>query len=91
MQHYKNWVSKLAFKEYADQLVLWATAHALQIEITCVPFTPESSNVPWVITKYRPSEEASYPTVLVGNNDVHYVYLATTATSTPGLVVIESE
>ena len=91
MQQFKNWVTKLAFKEYADQLVLWATAHALQVEITCVPFTPESSNAPWVITKYRPSEEASYPSVLIGNNDVHYVYLATTATSTPGLVVIDSE
>ena len=94
MHQYKVWVDKLASKEYADELVVLATAHALQVEIICVPFTPDTPdtpNMPWVISKHRPSGEASYPRVLLGNNDVHYMYLATAATSTPGLGVIDLE
>ena len=89
MHHYKAWVEKLASKEY--ELVVLATAHAMQVVIICVPFTPETSNAPWVISKYRPSGEDSYPRVWLGNSDVHYMWLATTATSTPGLHVIDLE
>ncbi len=34
---YKTWVNKLASKEYADELVVLATAQTVQVEIVCVP------------------------------------------------------
>ena len=75
-EHYKAWVRKLATKEYADELVLVATARALGIEIQCVPYTPESSSTPWSITLYKPAEQTPAPRIIVGNNDVHYMWLA---------------
>ena len=54
LHHYKAWVHKLATKEYADELVVLATAHELNVEITCVPFTPYNSPRPWTISKYAP-------------------------------------
>ena len=54
LHNYKAWVHKLATKEYADELVVLATAHELNVEITCVPFTPYNSPRPWTISKYAP-------------------------------------
>ena len=76
LQHYKAWVKKLASKEYADELVVLATAQSLQVEIVCVPFTPASASDPWAIASYNSSTEARLPRVLLGNNDVHYMWLA---------------
>jgi hypothetical protein len=76
LHHYKAWVKKLACKEYADELVVLSTAQALQAEIVCVPFTPASARAPWAISTYRPPSAACLPRVLLGNNDVHYMWLA---------------
>ena len=78
LHHYKAWVHKLATKEYADELVVLATAHELNVEITCVPFTPYNSPRPWTISKYAPpaSSGMQLPRVLLGNNDVHFMWLA---------------
>ena len=77
VQLYEQWVSKLAFKEFADELVVLAVALELSIRIVVVPYTPASALAPWLIPTYGPieaSQDASR-TIHLGNNDVHYVYL----------------
>ena len=78
LHHYKAWVKKLASKEYADELVVLATAHTLQVEIVCVPFTPDSADAPWAISTYRPGVGGAHPRLFLVNNDVHYMWLAPT-------------
>ena len=76
-QHYERWVAKLAFKEYADELVVLAVALELAIRIVVVPYTPASALAPWAIPTYGATgalQDASR-TIYLGNNDVHYVYL----------------
>ena len=71
LQHYKAWVKKLASKEYADELVVLATAQTLQVCIVCVPYTPESATSPWAISTYAPQIGQPHPRIWLGNNDVH--------------------
>ena len=77
LQHYKAWVQKLATRDYADELVISAVAHEFQVQITCVPRTPETSSEPWAISVYKPPApvDAPLPCVLLGNNDVHFMHL----------------
>jgi hypothetical protein len=85
LHHYKAWVKKLAFKEFADEIVVLATAHTLQLEIVCVPVTPETATVPWAISTYRPQggQLLVHPRIVLGNNDVHYMWLAATDSNDP--------
>ena len=75
---YKTWVGKLANREYADELVVAAVSLELQIKIVCVPHTPATAGGTWAITKYQPpnTDLADDHTVVLGNNDVHYMWLA---------------
>ena len=76
-QLYERWVAKLAFKEYADELVVLAVALELSIRIVVIPYTPESAFLPWAIPTYGSTGAAqdASRTIYLGNNDVHYVYL----------------
>ena len=74
---YKAWVEKLGQNEYADELVIVAVAMELKIRILCVPFTPQEAPQPWAVSTY-PNTDAIADndcTVLLGNNDVHYMWL----------------
>ena len=75
---YKRWVGKLNTKEYADELVVRAVALELPVRLVVIPFTPQSSDRPWVITSYEAPGMGldGTSTVYFGNNDVHYVYLS---------------
>ncbi len=75
---YKNWVEKLATKEYADELVVIACAIELDVTIICVPHTPAGSPDQWAISIYKPThtETREDRTIYLGNNDVHYMWLA---------------
>ena len=75
---YKQWVERLATKEYADELILLAVAMELSIRLVVIPYTPQSSDRPWAITSYAPPamEKVGSITIYLGNNDVHYVYLS---------------
>ena len=74
---YQRWVQRLATREFADELVVLAVALELQIRIVIVPYTPTSANDPWAVTTYGPSETTGgQRTIYLGNNDVHYEYLA---------------
>ena len=80
MQSYEQWVNKLAEDEFADELVVLATALELGVHIVCVPYTVHGAT-PWAISKYPPQSRAhmSDAIVYLGNDDVHYVWLAPTA------------
>ena len=75
---YNQWVAKVATREYADELVLLALTLELPIRIVVIPHTPESALAPWAVTSYGSPEVAQDDsrTIFLGNNDVHYVYLA---------------
>ena len=75
---YKRWVGKLNTKEYADELVVLAVALELPVRLVVIPFTPQSSDRPWVITSYEAPGMGldGTSTIYFGNNDVHYVYLS---------------
>ncbi len=77
---YKKWVESLATKEYADELVLLAVTIELRVRIVCIPYTPSNAARPWYISTYEPVECALPPqqSIIMGNNDVHYVWLAPT-------------
>ena len=76
-QLYERWVAKLAFKEYADELVVVAVALELSIRIVVIPYTRESALHPWAIPTYGSTDVAqnARTTIYLGNNDIHYVYL----------------
>ena len=71
---YKDWVGKSAVNEFADELVVRATAIELRVWITCVPSRPD-----WVISRYEPVgyNVPESKAVVLGNDDVHYVWLST--------------
>ncbi len=77
---YKRWVAKLATHEFADKLVVLATACELRVRITCVPYT-RPGQADWRISRYAPvgCDIPVDQTVLLGNDDVHYMWLNTPA------------
>ena len=91
LQHYKAWVKKLSSKEYADELAVLATAQTLQVRIVCVLYTPESAPSPWAISTYAPQIGQPYSRIWLGNNDVHYMWLAVTAITPAVPLSIEIE
>jgi hypothetical protein len=76
-QLYESWVHKLAFKEYADELVVLVVALELSIRIVVIPHTPEFALGRWKISTYGQTVAAqdASPTIYLRNNDVHFVYL----------------
>ena len=79
LQSYKCWVAKLASNEFADELVVLATAMELNVRIVCVPYTPPG-RTPWQISRYPPEgvDVISGATIYLGNDNVHYVWLRPT-------------
>ena len=74
LQHYKDWVSRLATREYADELVITTVATHLKVRIVVVPWTPPTAQMPWKLSSY-PDTGEELPTVHLGNNDVHYMWM----------------
>ena len=74
---YKNWVKKLATREYADELVVVACALEFRVRIVCIPYTPVGQPSPWKTSSYQPPGPQLHDdkTVFLGNNDVHYMWL----------------
>ena len=50
MQHYKEWVQRLADREFADELVILAVALELRVKIVCIPYTRPGATRPWAIS-----------------------------------------
>ena len=59
-------------REYADELVLLAVALELPVRLVVIPYTPQSSDRPWVITSYGAPGMGldGTRTIYVGINDV---------------------
>jgi len=78
LEQYKRWVAKLATNEFADELVVRAVSIELRVGITCVPYTP-LGQIDWQISHYSPAGlfVAESKTVILANDDVHYVWLST--------------
>ena len=76
LESYKRWVAKLATQEFADELVVLATAKELDVHITCVPYTKPGLEH-WQISRYLPSSGNFLDdrTVFLGNDNVHYMWL----------------
>ena len=72
---YKALVERLSQREYADELVIVAVA--INIRIVCVPFTPQQAPQPWAVSTYSHTDAMAETdcTILLGNNDVHYMWL----------------
>ena len=78
---FRSWLARVADKEFADELVLAATAQYLRICIRTVPFTPSDSFSPWAIMEHPCQDirtQASFQpddVITLGNDNVHYVVL----------------
>ena len=79
MPVYKRWIAKLASTEFADGLVLLAVAFELRVRIVCIPYT-RPGQLDWSISSYTPAghDVPEDRAVLLGNDDVHYMWLSTT-------------
>ena len=75
LQHYKQWVARLADKEFADELVLVAVVLELKIRIVTIPYTPSDSASQWKINTYGPEKQEGITEIIFGNNDVHYMWI----------------
>ena len=75
LQHYKQWVARLADREFADELIILAVVLELRIRLVCIPFTPPDSLGQWAITTYASPSTPAGLEIVLGNNDVHYMWL----------------
>ena len=74
---YVHWVRRVADREYADELVLSATAEMLQVELSVLPYTPLGAKSQWAVWNSQNSQQLEPVSnwILLGNDDVHYVLL----------------
>ena len=75
VQHFRTWVARVAHTEYADELILAAAARELQVRPVIVPFNLARFYMLSISEYYEEAVEGRV--VYLGNNDVHYVWLAT--------------
>ena len=76
MRHKRTSVKKLASRECASEPVVLTPAQNLQVEIVYVPSTPASASAPWAFSTYKTPLAACLPHVVLGNSDVHNMWLA---------------
>ena len=63
-------------RECAGEPVVLTRAQNLQVEIVYVPFTPASTSAPRAFSTYKTTLAACLPHVVLGNSDVHNMWLA---------------
>ena len=64
VQHYRDWVRRLATREYADELVLVSVATTLKIRIVVIPWTLPTAMSQWIVASY-PASAAELPLSLI--------------------------
>ena len=78
---YKRWVARVGEHEFVDEIILAAVAQHVGIWVVVIPFTPPSAPTLWQIVDhpgetFRDAFSIAEPQRLVlGNNDIHYVWL----------------
>jgi len=75
IQHYKEWVQRLADREFADELVIITVALELNVRIVCIPYTPAGAARPWAISNYAAPATPPGNEIVLGNNDVHFMWI----------------
>ncbi len=78
---YARHCERVRENDFADELNLLQCSEALGIRIQVVPSTPLAAPAPWAIATVNPL--GSTRTVLLGNNDRHYVWLMPVARPPP--------
>ena len=71
---YKNWLDRVGAHEFADELIAACVAKNLKIWLVLVPYTPRNATDQWQIAEYKHGPQNQK--IVLGNNDVHYVWLA---------------
>ena len=78
---YRTWIQRVGQREFADEIIMAAVALMLELHFVCIPHTPETSQRDWKVREH-PGQAArgqlgldQTRTVVLGNNDVHYVWL----------------
>ena len=61
VQEYRDWVARVAHKEYADELIVAAAARELQVRIVVVPYTPRAALHTWRISEYNKDAVEEHP------------------------------
>ena len=77
MINYVHWAHRVADCEYADELVLSASAEMLQIQLSVLPYTPPGSlsqRAAWNSQNVLHAKTESNR-IVFGNDDVQYVLL----------------
>ena len=80
-ESYNRWLDKVSVNEFADELILAATAEYLKLCIVIVPYTPPTAESQWAISEHPCTEARQEQNIdetrmiVLGNNDVHYVWL----------------
>ena len=74
--HYNAHVHALRTNAFADHLNVVQVAEALSLRIHVIPWTPLGAQSEWAVTTVGPAHPAG--TILLGNNDLHYVWLRPT-------------
>ena len=74
MHSYRGHVQGLRNNIFADHLNLVQLAEAFGVRIQVLPLTPTGAAQPWQITTIDPCNAEQ--TLVLGNNDLHYVWLA---------------
>ena len=78
---YHRWLDKVSVNEFADELILAATAEYLKLCIVVVPYTPPDAESQWAISEHPYTDARQVQNIdetrmiVLGNNDVHYVWL----------------
>jgi hypothetical protein len=75
LHHYRQWVQRVAEKEFADELVVLAVTLELNVRIVCIPYTRPGATRPWTISTYAPPTALPDNEIVLGNNDVHYMWI----------------
>jgi len=75
LRHYREWVERLADREFADELVILAVTLEFNVRIVCIPHTRPDAPRPWAISTYAPPTAPLGNEIVLGNNDVHYMWL----------------
>ena len=70
-------VSKVSSHEFADELIVAATADMLQLDLRVVPYTPPRAASQWVPwwSQHSSQDQLNHNRIVLGNADVHYVLL----------------
>ena len=76
----------MAEREFADELVILAMTLEFNVRIVCVPYTHPGAARPWAISTYAAPTTPPGNEIVLGNNDVHFMWITSTFPGEPPVV-----